>query len=175
MNDLGHRSTLSGVFMTLYSRPSFMDISKVNPRQPVTSYIIYLTMSLADALLADFDGLSDDGGSDNEVVAPQASASTSKQPADSPFGNMGPPPLPTKLVAGQKRLMDALDGGGMDDEDDEMDGDVKAGFVPEGGVRPAEELDAEDVENTDLTSVEDVNKVSKLISGKRLREVIEVS
>lgn len=63
----------------------------------------------------------------------------------------------------------------MDDEDEDMEGDVKAGFVPEGGVRPAEELDAEDVENTDLTSVEDVNKVSKLISGKRLREVIEVS
>jgi U4/U6 small nuclear ribonucleoprotein PRP31 len=145
------------------------------PRQLTPRCIIYLTMSLADALLADFDGLSDDGGSDNEVVAPQASASSSKQPADSPFGNMGPPPLPNKLVAGQKRLMDALDGGGMDDEDDEMGGDVKAGFVPEGGVRPAEELDAEDVENTDLTSVEDVNKVSKLISGKRLREVIEVS
>jgi U4/U6 small nuclear ribonucleoprotein PRP31 len=136
-------------------------------------------MSLADALLADLDGLSDDGdeGIDNETIAPQASGSTFKQPADSPFGSMGPPPLPTKLVAGQKRLAEALDGGGdLDDEDDDMEGGgVKAGFVPEGGVRPAEELDAEDVENTDLTSVEDVNKVSKLISGKRLREVIEVS
>ena len=154
--------------------------SKVKVANYARHYTLLYTMSLADALLADLDGLSDDGGSDNEVVAPVAEASSSsstfKHPADSPFGSMGPPPLPTKLVAGQKRLAEALDGGGMDDEDDEMDGEgVKAGFVPEGGVRPAEELDAEDVENTDLTSVEDVNKVSKLISGKRLREVIEVS
>jgi U4/U6 small nuclear ribonucleoprotein PRP31 len=135
-------------------------------------------MSLADALLADLDGFSDDGGlSDNETTAPQASSSTSKPAADSPFASMGPPPLPAKIVAGQKRLAAALDGGNLDeDEDDAMDGEGSggAGFVPEGGVRPADELDAEDVENTDLTHVEDVNKVSKLVSGKRLREVVEV-
>jgi len=133
-------------------------------------------MSLADALLADLDGLSDDGGlSDNETSAPQASTSTSKPAVDSPFGSMGPPPLPAKAIAGQKRLAAALDGGNLDDEeDDAMEGEVGAGFVPEGGVRPADELDAEDVENTDLTNVEDVNKVSKLVSGKRLREVVEV-
>lgn len=138
-------------------------------------------MSLADALLADFDGLSDDGGpSDTEDNAPVASSSTSMAPAkSSPFGSMGPPPLPTKLVAGQKRLAEALDGGPTgdddDDDDDAMAGDGAVGFVPEGGVRPAEELDAEDVENTDLTKVEDVSKVSKLVNGRRLREVIEVS
>lgn len=145
-------------------------------------------MSLADALLADFDGLSDDGGpSDNEDNGPIASSSTAtatgSQAKASPFGNMGPPPLPTKLVAGQKRLAEALDGGPVaGDEDDDMDGDEglengqsAVGFVPEGGVRPAEELDAEEVERTDLTKVEDVNKVSKLISGRRLREVIQVS
>jgi U4/U6 small nuclear ribonucleoprotein PRP31 len=90
---------------------------------------------------------------------------------------MGPPPLPAKIVAGQKRLADALDGGIDidDDDDDTMEGGQSVGFVPEGGVRPAEELDAEDVENTDLTSVEDVSKVSKLISGKRLRDVVDVS
>lgn len=136
-------------------------------------------MSLADALLADFDGLSDDGGpSDNEDNAPVASSSTSMAPPKaSPFGSMGPPPLPTKLVAGQKRLAEALDGGPTgddDDDDDAMAGDGAIGFVPEGGVRPAEELDAEDVENTDLTKVEDVSKVSKLVNGRRLREVLEV-
>jgi U4/U6 small nuclear ribonucleoprotein PRP31 len=90
---------------------------------------------------------------------------------------MGPPPLPNKLVAGQKRLAEALDGGptGDDDDDDAMGGDGAVGFVPEGGVRPAEELDAEEVEKTDLTKVEDVSKVSKLVNGRRLREVIEVS
>lgn len=151
-------------------------------------------MSLADALLADFDGLSDDGGlSDHEETAPEASTSTSNGNGasgpgtnPSPFGSMGPPPLPTKLVAGQKRLAEALDGGDTgdaDDGDEAMDGDGEtlengqraAGFVPEGGVRPAEELDADDVEQTDLTSVEDVTKVSKLMTGRRLREVIEVS
>lgn len=137
-------------------------------------------MSLADALLADFDGFSDDeGGSGQEDNAPVASSSTSMPPPKaSPFGSMGPPPLPNKLVAGQKRLAEALDGGPTDDGDDDdgMDG-VESGsaFVPEGGVRPAEELDAEDVENTDLTKVEDVSKVSKLIHGRRLRDVIQVS
>lgn len=139
-------------------------------------------MSLADALLADFDGLSDDGApSDNEDNAPVASSSTSMAPPkSSPFASMGPPPLPTKLIAGKRRLAEALDGrptGDDEDDDDAMDGDgdVKVGFVPEGGVRPAEELDAADVEKTDLTKVEDVSKVSKLVNGRRLREVIDVS
>jgi U4/U6 small nuclear ribonucleoprotein PRP31 len=147
-------------------------------------------MSLADALLADFDGLSDDGGlSDHEDTAPQASSSTSANNAsgsgsgnkDSPFGSMGPPPLPTKAIAGQKRLAAALDGGF--DEDDDMDGeeDMKleggqsaVGFVPEGGIKPAEELDADEVEDTDMTNIEDVGKISKLLSGKRLKETVEV-
>lgn len=151
-------------------------------------------MSLADALLADFDGLSDDGGlSDHEDTAPQASSSTSANNAsgsgsgsgsgnkDSPFGSMGPPPLPTKAIAGQKRLAAALDGGF--DQDDDMDGeeDMKleggqsaVGFVPEGGIRPAEELDADEVEDTDMTNIEHVGKISKLLSGKRLKETVEV-
>lgn len=138
-------------------------------------------MSLADALLADFDGFSDDdGASDKEDNAPVASSSTSTSmapPKASPFGSMGPPPLPNKLIAGKRRLEEALDGGPTgddDEEDDEMGAGGAVGFVPEGGVRPAEELDAEDVEKTDLTKVEDVSKVSKLVHGRRLREVIEV-
>lgn len=108
-------------------------------------------MSLADNLLADLDGLSDD-----EVPAPAASSS------------MLPPPLP-----GTKRsLADDLED---DDGDMKMeDGSSAVGFVPEGGVRPAEELDAEEVEATDLAGVEDVAKVAKLMTGSKLKEILEV-
>ena len=146
-----------------------------------TVLVSYITMSLADALLADLDGFSDDGGvSDHEDTNAQASSSSHTNAGASnasPFGSMGPPPLPHKVVAGQKRLAAAMDGGMDDDDDDEdMEGTEgkTVGYVPEGGIRPAEELDAEDVENTDLTTVEDVGKVSKLMSGKRLKEIIVV-
>jgi U4/U6 small nuclear ribonucleoprotein PRP31 len=144
-------------------------------------------MSLADALLADFDGLSDDGFSDHEESAPQASTSASTSNGnttgnqDSPFGSMGPPPLPAKMIAGQKRLAAALDGEG--DEDDEMEGEEgtleggqsAVGFVPEGGVKPADELDVEEVNEIDMTGYEDVSKISKLLSGNRLKVIIAVS
>jgi U4/U6 small nuclear ribonucleoprotein PRP31 len=67
-------------------------------------------------------------------------------------------------------------GNGHDDGDDEdEEGDVPMGFVPEGGVRPAEELDADEVEQSDLTGVEDVSKVAKLMMGHKLPEVLAVS
>jgi U4/U6 small nuclear ribonucleoprotein PRP31 len=49
-----------------------------------------------------------------------------------------------------------------------------AGYVPEGGVRPADELDADEVNKVDLSDVTDVGTVAKLHTGKRLKEVIEV-
>lgn len=110
-------------------------------------------MSLADTLLADLDGLSDG------EEAPQASSSSS----------MLPPPLPVKRSL-------------ADDLDDDLDGDLKmedgssaVGFVPEGGVRPAEELDEEEVNATDLAGIEDVSKVARLMSGNKLKEILEVS
>ncbi|KAK4684547.1 U4/U6 small nuclear ribonucleoprotein PRP31, partial [Tremellales sp. Uapishka_1] len=114
-------------------------------------------MSLADSLLADLDGLSDE--EEIEVEAPKAS------------GSMLPPPVPLKRSAA------AMEAGSDEDEDDDgdqkmADGTSAVGFVPEGGVRPAEELDQEDVENTDMTGVEDVGKVAKLLGGKKLRETL---
>ncbi|ORX33869.1 hypothetical protein BD324DRAFT_584604 [Kockovaella imperatae] len=110
---------------------------------------------------------------------------------------MLPPPLPLKA----KRLADDLDastsasssskrvkfektnGGGdgevdgdEDDGDDDVDmngeGGVKMGFVPEGGVRPADELDEEVVNQTDLTDIEDIGEVAKLIHSKKLKEIL---
>jgi U4/U6 small nuclear ribonucleoprotein PRP31 len=160
-------------------------------------------MSLADALLADLDGLSDDGGSPEPEVS-QPTAGPSKGPGAAPgFGSMLPPPLPAKALngAGGKPVNGSSSGsavhgkrpaGAMDDEgegedevmgeggDDGTDfllegGQNAVGFVPEGGVRPADELDAEEVEKEDMTGMTDVGTVAKLLGGKRLREVLEVS
>ncbi len=75
-----------------------------------------------------------------------------------------------------------LAGIGAGEEEDEGDGGMKldngvsaVGYVPEGGVRPAEELDEEEVEKTDLKDVEDVGKIAKLLKGKKLTEVLKVS
>lgn len=110
-------------------------------------------MSLADFLLADLDGLSD-----GEADAPQASTSSGS--------SMMPPPPPKRSLA--------------DDLDDDDDGDMKmedgtsaVGFVPEGGVRPADELDQDEVNQTDLADVDDIRKVAKLMSGTKLRDVVE--
>ncbi|GFZ45891.1 Pre-mRNA-processing factor 31 [Saitozyma sp. JCM 24511] len=158
-------------------------------------------MSLADALLADLDGLSDDGGSPEPEVS-QPTAGPSKGPGAAPgIGSMLPPPLPAKALngAGGKSVNGSSSGsavhgkrpaGAMDDEgegedevmgeggDDGTDfllegGQTAVGFVPEGGVRPADELDAEEVEKEDMTGMTDVGTVAKLLGGKRLREVLE--
>lgn len=128
-------------------------------------------MSLADSLLADLDGLSDD---EPEVQAP--AASSSKGP-----GLMLPPPPPIRgAPSGGSSLKRSL-ADDLEDEDEDGDGDLKmedgtsaVGFVPEGGVRPTDELDADEVERTDLTGVADVSKVAKLMHGKKLKEVLEV-
>lgn len=133
-------------------------------------------MSLADSLLADLDGLSDDEGSPQPTAGPSGT-SNGHSNGGGP-GLMLPPPLP-----GKKRPFDALDADVVvkqepeDDEDDDMTGENGAtmGYVPEGGVRPAEELDADEVEDTDLTGVEDVGRVARLITGTKLSDVLRVS
>ena len=46
--------------------------------------------------------------------------------------------------------------------------------VMAGGVRPAEQLDAEAVERMELGTVEDVSRVAKLYGSKRMREIVNV-
>ncbi|WRT67443.1 uncharacterized protein IL334_004414 [Kwoniella shivajii] len=137
-------------------------------------------MSLADSLLADLDGFSDDEGRgpspSPEREQPTAGPSTSKGFG---LGSMLPPPLPSKAKRTASE-MDVDDGDANNGEDDEEEDDgltlengaSAVGFVPEGGVRPAEELDADEVEQTDMKDVEDVAKVAKLMTGKKLKEVL---
>jgi hypothetical protein len=48
------------------------------------------------------------------------------------------------------------------------------GLVLEGGVKPAEELHAEDVQQMELGDVDDVSKIAKLVGSKRMAEVLKV-
>lgn len=156
-----------------------------------------LIMSLADALLADLDGFSDDERS----PSPPPPAATPA--ASSSKGAMLPPPLPLKALNGKakgasasplagssasvisngKRPAEDVDAGedaDMSGEEEEdgltlENGESAVGFVPEGGVRPADELDEAEVAKADLTGVEDVGKVAKLLGGRRLKEVLDVS
>jgi len=128
-------------------------------------------MSLADELLNDLDGLSDEGGI----------SETEEQPVAGPSTSMGPPPVPSR-----KRPAEGDDEDG--DEDEEMvaegagivgeaaklaDGTSAVGFVGVGGVRPAEELDRDEVEGMNLKVVEDVETVVKLHKSKKLTHALE--
>ncbi|WWC69164.1 uncharacterized protein I206_103100 [Kwoniella pini CBS 10737] len=139
-------------------------------------------MSLADSLLADLDGLSDDEEDRKPSISPEREQPIAGPSTSKGFGSMLPPSLPFK----SKRSASEMDLDGSDDikvkeeplDDDDFDGmtlenGVSAvGYVPEGGVRPADELDADEVNQTDLTAVEDVSKVARLISGRKLKEVL---
>lgn len=64
------------------------------------------------------------------------------------------------------------------DEDEDADGQQDNTVLvdlPEGGVRPQEELDADQVEEMDLKAIADVNKVAKLSTNKTFQEALEVS
>lgn len=67
-----------------------------------------------------------------------------------------------------------------DDQDDENEGQAteitdEMMRIPEGGIKPAEELDQEQVDRMDLKSVGEVGKVAKLYNGKTLKDVLQVS
>ncbi|GAA6040887.1 hypothetical protein JCM8097_003172 [Rhodosporidiobolus ruineniae] len=124
-----------------------------------------LANDLANDLLNDLDDL--DGGDDldDDLDAMVAGPSNTNGAADSP------------APAGEG------EGEGEADEDDEMEdaeaaegdaADVPVGemHVPEGGVRPAEELDQEQVDQMDLGAVKEVGKVAKLYGGRTLKDVL---
>ena len=114
---------------------------------------------LADELLADLDGLSDDEEGHQEDTQPEASGSMA----------------PTNGVK-RKATSDA-DMSGDDQEEGEGDGDGNrevGSLVLEGGVRPADELDVEDVQKMELGGVEDVKKIAKLDGSKRMADILKV-
>lgn len=112
-------------------------------------------MGLEDELLADLDDL-DDNGEDYDDSENQNENSGVKRKAN-----------------------DDID---MSDEDNDevADGDINGnggvvggGLVLEGGVKPAAELDAEDVKQMELRDVEDVRKIAKLEGSKRMTDILK--
>ena len=110
--------------------------------------------SLADELLEDFDGLSDED--EEQPIA-------------------GPSSLKRKANGDPEEDVDMSDQDGEAGEGEEESAAKDGALVLEGGIKPAEELDAEDVENMDLGGVGDVNKLAKLDGSKRMAETIAVS
>ena len=63
-----------------------------------------------------------------------------------------------------------------EDDDEQPDGNhLEVGtLVLEGGIRPAEELDVEDVQRMELGAIEDVNKIAKLEGSRRMADILKV-
>ncbi|KAF9263562.1 Nop domain-containing protein [Marasmius fiardii PR-910] len=112
---------------------------------------------LADELLADLDG--DDGQEYNEEEEDQQNS-----------GSMGPPSFPLKRKAVdelEEDMEDAEDGEGTEKQEE------VGGLVLPGGIKPADELDAEDVQQMDLGGIEDVGKIAKLEGSKRMTDILK--
>ena len=89
----------------------------------------------------------------------------------------------TRLVS--KRKHDGENGhangdvNGEDEEDDDMDDlpqvkeEETEQLVPEGGTKPAEELQQEDVDQMQLKNVKDVSSVARLAGSKVFKEVLQ--
>lgn len=58
-------------------------------------------------------------------------------------------------------------------EGEEAEADEAGGLVLEGGMKPADELDAEDVQRMDLGGIEDVDSVAKLEGSKRMADILQ--
>jgi U4/U6 small nuclear ribonucleoprotein PRP31 len=110
--------------------------------------------ALADELLADLDGLSDAGDdyNDEESKEPESSSGLKRKATTDPDDDMS--------EGGE---------GGADGEAQEA-----TGMVLEGGVKPAEELDAEEVQRMELGAVDDVRKVARLEGSRRMGEILSV-
>ncbi|KAH8113309.1 Nop domain-containing protein [Phellopilus nigrolimitatus] len=113
---------------------------------------------LADELLADLDDLDDAG---EEYIE--------KETLDSH------PPAGVKRKAGQDEDIEMSD---SEDEGDAGDADGQeeaagGGLVLEGGMKPAAELDAEEVQRMELGKVEDVSKIAKLEGSKRMVDILK--
>lgn len=125
---------------------------------------------LADELLRDLEGSDDDQGEyDEETVD-----------AGSPAGPDGEETMSsvTKLQKRKGRQENGEDGmhgdeSGSDEEESLMKHEDVEMAIPEGGVKPAEELDAEDVAQMQLRNVRDVRSVAKLTSSKAFKEVLQ--
>ncbi|KAJ7068120.1 hypothetical protein C8F01DRAFT_1116944 [Mycena amicta] len=60
-----------------------------------------------------------------------------------------------------------------DDEADQDEDQEIGGLVLPGGVKPADELDAEDVQQMELGAVEDISTIAKLDGSKRMSDILQ--
>jgi hypothetical protein len=113
---------------------------------------------LADELLADLEGFSDEGEGFEEEDPDPSTANGAVQAG-------------TKRKAAERSDEDMSD---EEESGEEGEGEQQVGLVLEGGMRPADELDAEDVQQMELRGVEDVSKIAKLYGSKRMNDIIKV-
>lgn len=122
------------------------------------SQALAVMSGLAHELLADIEGIS--GGEEDDYQEDNEPKRDNTSPA----------------LKGLKRKLD--DDADMSDVEEEgvgeegTDGQV-GGLVLEGGVKPAEELDAEDVQQMDLAGIEDVGSIAKLEDSKRMADILK--
>jgi len=109
--------------------------------------------ALAEELMADLDSLSDAGDDYNEELEDPGSSNNLKRKATThPDEDMS------------------------EEDEAEVNGETEGatGMVLEGGVKPAEELDAEEVQRMELGTVDDVRKVARLEGSRRMTEILGV-
>ena len=117
---------------------------------------------LADELLADLDGLSDNGSADYEENQDTSVPTTSS--------------APNGLKRKADGDLDMSEGEGEAEEEEDVAGQGSGdGLVLEGGVKPAEELDAEDVQQMDLGAIEDVSSIARLEGSKKMTDILKVA
>ncbi|OBZ76125.1 U4/U6 small nuclear ribonucleoprotein Prp31 [Grifola frondosa] len=110
--------------------------------------------ALADELLADLDGLSE--GEEDLLEQPE-------QPEPSTSNGLK-----------RKALSDDEMSEGEGEGEDGTEGDKIVGaLLLEGGIKPADELDAEEVQRMELGGIEDVRKVAKLDGSKRMVDILK--
>ncbi|KAF8639732.1 hypothetical protein AX17_000994 [Amanita inopinata Kibby_2008] len=109
-------------------------------------------MTGLDDELLDLDGLSDDGHEGMQESIAVDPSNTSKRKAD--------------VLESDEDMSEV-----GDDADEDQQG--TGILVLEGGIKPADELDAEDVRQMELGGVEDVSNVAKLDGSKRMTEILK--
>lgn len=109
---------------------------------------------LADELLADLEDLSSGDEGEQEEQQPEPSSSSNG--------------LKRKATGSDDEMSDEGENG--EEEDNQP---AVGSLILEGGVKPAEELDAEEVQRMDLGAVEDVRKVAKLDGSKRMLDILK--
>ncbi|GJE84960.1 U4/U6 small nuclear ribonucleoprotein Prp31 [Phanerochaete sordida] len=117
--------------------------------------------ALADELLADLEGLSS-GDEDYKEEEPEQE----QQPQAGPSNGV-------KRKAPTDLEEDEVMSEGEEEEGGEDSRKAVGSLVLEGGIKPAEELDAEEVQRMELGAVEDVRKVAKLYGSKRMNDILK--